>query len=78
MAFPCTTIMGTQNNTSSTNTDEIRDRIVRLCGEKPRVELFARQRAKGWVSLGDEIDGMDIRDAIGELSGYEGEEELTA
>lgn len=58
--------------------DEIRDRIVRLCGEKPRVELFARQKANGWVSLGDEIDGMDIRDAIGELLEYEGEEELTA
>ncbi len=44
--------------------DEIRDRIVELCGDLPRVELFARERADGWDCLGNEIDGMDIRDAI--------------
>lgn len=47
--------------------DEIRDRIVELCGDKPRVELFAREKSDGWVSLGNEIDGKDIRDAIKEL-----------
>lgn len=45
---------------------EIRDRIVSLCGDLPRAELFARERADGWVSFGNEIDGKDIRDAIGE------------
>lgn len=44
---------------------EIRDRIVALCGDLPRAELFARERVNGWVSFGDEIDGKDIRDAIG-------------
>ena len=48
--------------------DEIRDRIVELCGDVPRIELFARNRADGWDSLGNEIDGRDIRDAICELS----------
>ena len=47
--------------------DEIRDRIVELCGDLPRIELFARERCNGWVSLGNEIDGKDIREAILEV-----------
>ena len=35
--------------------DCVRDRIVELCGDLPRIELFARQRVKGWDSWGDEI-----------------------
>ena len=46
---------------------EIRERIVELCGELPRVELFARDKVKGWDSLGDEIDGKDIREALREV-----------
>lgn len=46
---------------------EIRERIVELCGELPRVELFARDKVKGWDSLGDEIDGKDIREAFREV-----------
>lgn len=44
--------------------DEIRNRIVDLCGDLPRVELFAREKTDGWVCLGNEIDGKDIRDAL--------------
>jgi N6-adenosine-specific RNA methylase IME4 len=44
--------------------DVVRERIVELCGDIPRVELFARQRYSGWDSLGDEIDGRDIRDIL--------------
>lgn len=36
--------------------DETRDRIVQLMGNLPRIELFARQRAKGWDAWGNEID----------------------
>ena len=36
--------------------DVTRDRIVELCGDLPRVELFARQKADGWDSWGNEID----------------------
>ena len=43
---------------------EIRKRIVELCGDVPRIELFARKTADGWDCLGDEIDGKDIRDAL--------------
>ena len=33
---------------------EIRDRIVELCGDVPRIELFARQSADGWDRWGNE------------------------
>lgn len=44
--------------------DIVRDRIVELCGDLPRVELFARQTTDGWDSWGNEIDGADIKDMI--------------
>lgn len=44
--------------------DIIRDKIVELFGDLPRVELFARQTASGWSSLGNEIDGQDLRDIL--------------
>lgn len=34
---------------------EIRDRIVKLVGELPRIELFARQYAEGWDCWGNEV-----------------------
>ena len=36
--------------------DEVRDRIVELFGDLPRVELFARQKTEGWSVWGNEID----------------------
>ena len=36
--------------------DEIRDRIVQLYGDVPRIELFARQKAPGWDAWGNEIE----------------------
>lgn len=33
----------------------VRDKIIELMGNLPRVELFARQKVKGWKSWGDEI-----------------------
>lgn len=35
--------------------DEIRDKIVELMGDRPRIELFARQRIVGWSAWGNEI-----------------------
>jgi site-specific DNA-methyltransferase (adenine-specific) len=43
---------------------EIRDRIVQLMGDLPRIELFARERTPGWHSLGLDLDGMDIRKSL--------------
>lgn len=45
----------------------VRDRIVELFGDVPRIELFARQQADGWVAIVNEIDGKDIRVALSEL-----------
>ncbi len=47
--------------------DEVREKIVVLCGDVPRIELFARQEYEGWDCLGNEIDGRDIREAILEV-----------
>jgi site-specific DNA-methyltransferase (adenine-specific) len=35
---------------------EIRDRIVELIGDRPRIELFARDKVSGWDCWGDQID----------------------
>lgn len=34
---------------------EIRDRIVELLGDLPRIELFARQHVEGWDCWGNEV-----------------------
>lgn len=36
--------------------DIVRDKIVQLMGDLPRVELFARQKIPGWDSWGNEVD----------------------
>lgn len=38
----------------------VRDLIVRLAGDLPRVELFARQKAEGWDCWGNEVES-DIK-----------------
>ena len=35
--------------------DEVRNRIVELCGDLPKIELFARQKVQGWDSWGNEV-----------------------
>ena len=35
--------------------DCVRDKIVQLCGDLPRIELFARQRHEGWDAWGNEL-----------------------
>lgn len=34
--------------------EEVREKIVRLCGNVPRIELFARSAAPGWDAWGNE------------------------
>lgn len=38
--------------------------IERLCGERPRIELFARSTAKGWDSWGAEVGKFDIEPTL--------------
>lgn len=33
----------------------IRNKIVKLCGDIPRIELFARQKTDGWDVWGNEV-----------------------
>lgn len=35
---------------------EVRDRIVTLCGDLPRAELFAREKSPGWCAWGNEVE----------------------
>lgn len=35
---------------------EVRERILQLMGDLPRIELFARETAPGWASHGDQIE----------------------
>ena len=37
--------------------DEIKSRIVKLMGNLPRIELFARQKTEGWDVWGNEVEG---------------------
>jgi len=48
--------------------DEVRNRIVELMGDLPRIELFAREAAEGWDAIGFDIDGKSIEQAIKEAT----------
>ena len=49
-------ILATPRMRHSRKPDIIRERIVQLMGDLPRVELFARQKVDGWDSWGNEVD----------------------
>jgi len=36
--------------------DEVRNRIVELCGDVPRIELFSRNQYDGWSVWGNEVE----------------------
>ena len=41
----------------------VRDKIIQLVGDLPRIELFAREAAPGWDSWGNEVN-QGIGEAI--------------
>jgi len=49
-------IIDTHIERHSKKPDEVRDRIVQLCGDIPRIELFAREKVDGWDVWGNEIE----------------------
>lgn len=56
----------------SSKPEEVRERIDRVWGPIPGLELFARPpKVKGWLKLGYEVDGMDIRDSLAKLIGVD-------
>jgi len=62
-----TEILETSIEGHSKKPDETRDRIVKLMGDIPRIEIFSRQKVDGWDCLGNDIDGKDIRESLNEL-----------
>lgn len=36
--------------------NEVRERIVQLLGDRPRIELFTREKTKGWDVWGNEVN----------------------
>lgn len=44
----------------SVKPDEVRKRIVKLCGDLPRIELFARENKDGWDTWGNELNNSII------------------
>ena len=49
-------IIDTPIEAHSKKPDEVRNKIVQLCGDLPRVELFARQKHDGWDAWGNEVE----------------------
>lgn len=47
--------------------EAVQDRIETLV-DGPYLELFARRQRIGWTCLGNEIDGLDIRDSLARLA----------
>lgn len=47
--------------------DIVRNKIVQLCGDIPRIELFSRNSYEGWTTVGNEIDGMNIKESLNNL-----------
>lgn len=39
--------------------DVIREKIVELCGNLPRIELFARKETEGWDVFGNEVENSN-------------------
>jgi N6-adenosine-specific RNA methylase IME4 len=56
---------------------EIRHQIVKLCGDLPRIELFAREKEPGWHVWGNEvesdIDLPNVKGVTGWLFGHSAE-----
>ena len=51
---------------------EIHPKIVELCGDVPRIELFARQKVDGWDVWGNEVQS-DIQMTTQALARVRGE-----
>lgn len=43
---------------------EVAERIVELCGDRPRIELFCRDPLPGWHAVGNEINNLDVHEVI--------------
>ena len=54
-------VLHSERREHSRKPDEVRDYIKQICGDLPRIELFARQAADGWDFWGNEApDFADV------------------
>lgn len=51
------------HNSHSTKPEFFQD-VIESVTDGPRLELFARRPRLGWVTLGNEADGLDIKDSL--------------
>jgi N6-adenosine-specific RNA methylase IME4 len=54
----------------STKPEEVATRIERLV-DGPYLEMFARRRREGWTTIGNELDGLDIRESLARVAADE-------
>lgn len=48
-------VIHSERREHSRKPDIIREKIVEICGDLPRIELFARQQVEGWDCWGNEV-----------------------
>lgn len=48
-------VIQSEKREHSRKPDEVREKIVQICGDIPRIELFARQDFEGWDCWGNEV-----------------------
>lgn len=56
-----------QNTRHSQKPEEVQNRIERLMAG-PYLELFARRQRAEWTCIGNEVDGLDIRESLARLA----------
>lgn len=60
-------IIDTPIRKHSQKPDIVRNKVIELVGDLPRIELFAREKTEGWDAIGDGVNGKDIKTNIEEL-----------
>lgn len=48
----------------------VKEKIINLCGDLPRIELFAREKTEGWDSWGNEIESDINLNLTSQFSGF--------
>lgn len=61
-------VMFAENKGHSSKPEALQDSLEKMFPEARKLEMFARRRREGWTCVGNEIDGLDINDAIKILS----------
>jgi N6-adenosine-specific RNA methylase IME4 len=56
-----------ENLKHSAKPEALQDSLEIMFPDSKKIELFARRIRPGWTCLGNEIDGLDIRDALDQL-----------